>query len=656
MFSKTASNTTTPDQANRRGVARRAPSTERLMGPLDVVLLSAWCGLAAGLLEVGARVSCRAIEPTRRLYMMSRHFVWLTPLANMVVFIGVGVCLAALTRLCPRLGRWLSARTLCALSLLPSLVVAAPRIFPEAWFILTLGIASWLVPFFRSSARTRRWLFRGLPVLVGLVLILAGSELSAEWIKERREAGRSLPSASSPSVLLIVLDTVRYDHLSMCGYSRPTTPALERMARKGVQFDAARAPAPWTLASHASFFTGRWPHELDINWATPLRTKYPMLAEFLGSRGYATAGIAANTYCSHDAGLDRGFTHFEDFQLPKLAFLRTAVLFEEVVRTLHIWESHFDSAVLHRLRDFADNWFNTDLRRDASSVNRGFLDWLAGRRQSARPFFVFLNYMDAHAPYRLADGATHRFGRKIETQDERKVIYDAWSTIDKLELPRHYQTLARDCYDNCIGYLDEQIGLLFEELERRDVLKNTLVVITSDHGEGFGEHDLFDHGESLYNTEIRVPLLIVPPAVGLAPAVVRQPVSLRDLPATVIDLLGLGRESPFPGRSLATLWRDRPATFLAAAEEGVLSELKEPNPYNPNHGRSPAYAGSLISLTDGDFVYIRNEKDGTERLFNERDDPRQLTDRAKGEAYRPVLDRFRAQADRIKPRRPERAR
>ena len=120
------------------------------------------------------------------------------------------------------------------------------------------------------------------------------------------------------------------------------------------------------------------------------------------------------------------------------------------------------------------------------------------------------------------------------------------------------------------------------------MLDRTLVIVTSDHGEGLGEHDLFDHGESLYSTEIRVPLLIVLPAGGRPRGVVHETVSLRDLPATIVDLVGLaGRR--FPGRSLARLWRNPPQRAVPAVEGGALSELPSPNPRDPNQGRSPAF-------------------------------------------------------------------
>jgi arylsulfatase A-like enzyme len=175
------------------------------------------------------------------------------------------------------------------------------------------------------------------------------------------------------------------------------------------------------------------------------------------------------------------------------------------------------------------------------------------------------------------------------------------------------------------------------------MLDRTLVIVASDHGEGLGEHDLFDHGESLYNTEIHVPLLIVLPSPGQHGRVVSEPVSLRDLPATIVDFVGLAATSPFPGRSLASLWRTSPPAADPDVRTDVFSELPIANPANPNQGRSPAARGPLVSLAQGDYVYIRNQRDGTEQLFHESEDRRELSNRAGLEAMRPVLERFRQQ-------------
>jgi arylsulfatase A-like enzyme len=629
--------------------APRTPTIPSLLGSLDILVVAAWCGLTAGLLEVGTRVLCRAINPVHRLYSMTRHFVWLTPLANMLLFVVVGLCLAAMTRMWPRIGGKLGLRLICALAILPMLMVAVPQIFAEAWFILALGIASWLVPpIERRAAYVRRLLAQTFPGLLGIVFILVAAVYGGDWLKERREANRAQPPAGSPNVLLIVLDTVRADRLSLYGYERPTTPTLERLAKEGIRFDAARATAPWTLMSHASFFTGRWPHELDVEWVTPLRNNFPMLSEYLGAHGYATAGLVSNTYCAYDTGLSVGFTHYEDYIVEKLSALRTSVIIDETVKTILIAGLRHETGPLRAAHDWLTSLSEVGTRRNAESINRGLLSWLDGRPNPGRPFFVFLNYLDAHAPYKVPSDTTRRFGRKPQTRDEIRVLYEQWTALDKLDLPRHYLTLARDCYDSCLAYLDEQIRLLLDDLERRGVLSRTLVVITSDHGEGLGEHDLFEHGESLYSTEIHVPLLIIPPAGVKTMGVVRETVSLRDLPATITEMVGLGSGSPFPGRSLSALWSHPAAQSAEVVDAEALSELPSPSPSDSSHGRSPARRGPLVSLAKGAHVYIRNEADRTEELYDQREDPRELTNRVGNHGMMPILEQFRKRLARIK--------
>jgi arylsulfatase A-like enzyme len=523
------------------------------------------------------------------------------------------------------------------------LALADRRIYVEAWLVVALGAAFLVVPVLeRHPAGSRRWLALSALALLGLVLVQAGSIVGVVRLKHWRVEGRPLPPAGSPNVLLIVLDTVRADRLSLHGYPRATTPTLERLAARGVRFDEARAPAPWTLASHASFFTGRWPHELDVQWLAPLRADFPALAVYLGEHGYATAGFVSNAgYCSYDTGLDRGFTHYEDYVLERLGSLRTAGLVDGAVKAFAELTLPFDHGWFHRWRAAVGDWFFADERKSAEWINRDVLNWFARRREPGRPFFVFLNYLDTHTPYLLPPGARRRFGAGPKSKEKYQEILTDWGLLDKWKLPERYRVLARDAYDNCVAYLDEQLGALFDELQRRGALNETLVVITSDHGEGLGEHGLFMHVESLYRTEVRVPLLVLPPSHRPSGAVVRQPVSLRDLPATIVDLLGLGNGSPFPGRSLARFWAVPPSGPAPAEAEGALSELAAPNPSDPNQGRAPTHRGPLISLAEGDFVYIRNGGDGGEELFNERDDPDELNNLARAEAMQPVLRRFR---------------
>ena len=140
------------------------------------------------------------------------------------------------------------------------------------------------------------------------------------------------------------------------------------------------------------------------------------------------------------------------------------------------------------------------------------------------------------------------------TDADLRFLAVGWTKPTSGGFPGRRGWLAIDAYDNCLAYLDERLGELIDELQRRGVLDQTLVIVTADHGEGLGEHGLFDHGESLYRTEIRVPLVFVLPAErGRSPGAVAEFVSLRDIAATIADFVRPGTKSPFPGRSLLAL-------------------------------------------------------------------------------------------------------
>ena len=373
--------------------------------PFSFVALSMWCGLVAGLLEVGTILLRKRVIGANRLFGMSRHFVWLIPVTNLLIFLGLGIVLALFFVWRPIQGRRLGAHLLCATTLLPPFLVAVPEIHFLAWLILALGIASWAVPVLeRSAAPLRRWVTISFPALACFVAILAGCLIGGDSIREKRETYRPLPAPGSPNLLWIVLDTVGADHLSLHGSAHRTSPTLEELSRRGIRFDRAQATAPWTLPSHGSMFTGRWPHEISAGWMEPLDAAAPTVAEYLGGKGYATAGFVANRfYCGWDSGLSRGFTHYEDHDLPRLGGFRLAALVDRFLDGLHqvdrFHRNRLGFDLIPPVEDRVMGLFTGGDRKEAAVVNREFLDWLSGRRQPERPFFVFLNYFDAHYPY-----------------------------------------------------------------------------------------------------------------------------------------------------------------------------------------------------------------------------------------------------------------
>jgi arylsulfatase A-like enzyme len=287
-------------------------------------------------------------------------------------------------------------------------------------------------------------------------------------------------------------------------------------------------------------------------------------------------------------------------------------------------------------------------RKDAAMVHREFLDWLSRRGQPERPFFAFLNDYDAHWPYWVPEPGIHRFGSAPGDDDESDLIQEWWR-LDKGTITAAHVAFARDAYDDCVAHLDEQLGRLVDELGRRGLRERTWIIVVADHGESFGEHaGVFCHGTSLYRTELHVPLLVVPPSTGRAAAGLRvaEPVSLRDLAATIVDLAGMGAGSPFPGGSLARCW-DGTATGRPAPSDRsrALSEVVPNDQLDRDRVLEPR--PPLAALSDGEWTYIRREGEVREELYQLADDPAETRDRAADPEARPRLERMRAALGRL---------
>jgi arylsulfatase A-like enzyme len=371
-------------------------------------------------------------------------------------------------------------------------------------------------------------------------------------------------------------------------------------------------------------FTGRWANELSSTWRSPLDDTYPTVAEALSAHGYATAGFVANLhYTSRELGLARGFAHFEDYPVSLGQLVHCSAL----VRTV---------ATNFRLRRFLRN---DELlsRVSADEINQRFLAWLAAR-DSTRPFFVFLNYFDAHLPYLPPPPFDRQFG---PPPSGKVSLLGRW-----IIHPRRHQPSAQDiaagmaAYDGALAYVDSRIGALLDQLDRQGLLDKTVIVITADHGEEFGEHGVFGHGDSLYLASVHVPLVIAyPPRV--AARRIAEPVTLRDLAATVVDLTDVSVTPAFPGRSLAQLWA-APARG-ANAPEPVLSELRRPTGVLP---AVPVAKGDMTSLTGTGRRYIRNG-DGVEELYDVDHDYWESRNLAGLESGREELTEFRGLLGRL---------
>ncbi len=626
----------------RRLAARAATAVgpESRPTPLSVVLMAQWLGLVTGLLELVLLLVQDHFFGTATIggLQLNRHFPWMIPVTHLMIFSVAGLVLAPMALLRARFVPRLTAFLLCALSFF-SLIATIPGLYLASSVILACGLSA---PFVRLLAGEgfRRRARRRLPVLFGCVLLLGGIRSGQVHLVERW-AHANLPPArtNAPNVLLIVMDTVRADHLSLHGYGRDTSPNLVRFASRAVRFEQARATAPWTLPSHASMFTGRWQSEIKVFVNRPLDATFPTLAEFLGGCGYVTGGFVANTgFCNSWYGLARGFIHYEDYYANDLVVslaetFRSAELGRRVLRVIN---------TANNVRSG-----ETNQRKDAARINGDFLAWLG--KQENRPFFAFLNYYDAHDPYVAPEWFHRNLGLKPTTVADYRLLQGVHVNQrladGKGVTPRDI-ALVNDAYDDCVASIDEQLGRLFDELDRRGVLSNTLVIVTADHGEHLGEHKIYGHGQSLYRPELHVPLLIAFPAGAPSGVSISAPVSLRDLAATVVDRVGLGKNSPFPGRTLARFWDQAPEPSDPRAQP-VLSELIRGAKRDPHIKWPPALRGRMQSLVADGNTYIRNG-DGSEELYDLEADPAEVHDLSGAVDAPATLERFRAAAKQIR--------
>jgi arylsulfatase A-like enzyme len=623
---------------------KAGPGTQQRAGGLFLTTL--WFGLLAGWLELGLVLAQRAINPHIPLDALrtNRHFVWMVPVSDVLIFGIVGLAIALLAKLRPGLAWWTAWRLPVGLSFL-TLLLTIDGLFAIACVVLAGGLASTIGPWLgRRAADLGRVVRLSFPVMAVGLVVLTGLTYKRVTSAEHRALALHPPARpGAPNVLLIVLDTVRAASLGLYGYDRATTPNLERLARKGVVFAEARSSAPWTLPSIASMMTGCWPHELSVAPDLPLDGTFPTLAEVLGREGYATAGFVGNTwYCSSRLGLGRGFARYQG------AYENQTVSLFEIVRSSGLGRRI--TQVLGYPIHYTEG--ETSVRKTAAMINRDVLGWLAGR-PAGEPYFVFINYYDAHAPYLVPDGDFPHFGMAAlpiveQAEIDRRFLEQtaemtAMGSVASGKIVTDAMTLYRDRYESSIAYLDQQVGLLLDVLDCRGSLENTLVIVTSDHGEHLGEHGLLGHAQSLYRREVHVPLVVIPPSRSSTSRTVYEPVSLRDIPATVAQWADLGPGNPFPGHSLTRFLND--GTERLADISPVLSEVQHIEA-QPRAAHIPSSLGPVRSLVSGNRVYIRSGG-GREELYDLWGDPLESDDLTKYPRARPVIGRFREELGRL---------
>ncbi len=351
-------------------------------------------------------------------------------------------------------------------------------------------------------------------------------------------ACRSPERRPPQAVVLVSLDTLRPDHLGAYGYAKPTSPEIDRFRRDSVLFRDAVANAPSTLPSHASILTSLGPlhHGASLARESALRPGVPTLASVLREAGFATASFNGGGQLHRTWGLDRGFEVYE-------------------------------SAPASASAEIGDDTMSQQLAAARP--------WLASVRE--RPFFLFLHTYEVHHPYtprpeRLAAMETH-YGGRLPNEISIRLIKKINSGRKKL-LPGDLEHIVA-AYDAEIASADAGFAELLRLLREMGRYESALVVLLSDHGEAFGERGKVGwHGDTLYDEQLRIPLIVKLPARRLAGTTIDAQVSGIDIAPTLLSILGIPIPSGFSGSAVDLEGRAaRHAPWSIAGLDGVANEI-----------------------------------------------------------------------------------
>jgi arylsulfatase A-like enzyme len=392
----------------------------------------------------------------------------------------------------------------------------------------------------------------------------------------------------APNVILIGADTLRADRLSCYGYTGSQTPHIDALAADGVRYPEMTAQASWTKPSFATIFTSLYP---SSHTATGKPHRLPQtvitLAEVLAASGYHTGGFADNPSISAAFGFDQGFAHYEYLEPDHLFAGNEAASQMALYQLLRrVW------AMVTGGRIYPQHFY-----QEASVVNHHAEAWLEANKDTR--FFLFLHYMDPHDPY-FAHPYNGVGSARASNQNPDPALAPTFSQL----------------YDGEIAYLDEHLGQLFAWLRAEGLYDDTLVILTGDHGEEFQEHGGWWHGQTLYQEQIAVPLIIKYPGGAQAGSIVSDLVRSLDVAPTILDVAGVPIPEVMMGRSL---WSDAEAPAYAFAEEdhegNILYAVR-----STTHKLILANADNPRGLPEDELFELAVDPGEQENLFAEQPD------------------------------------
>jgi len=310
------------------------------------------------------------------------------------------------------------------------------------------------------------------------------------------------------NVILLSADALRADHLSSYGYHRDTSPALDELGEESLRFTNAYSASSHTREAVPALLTGEYP---DVAVDSRYHLDTESVTEMLSAEGFATAGFHSNPFVSRAYGFDQGFDYFDD-------------------------DLHFGQNKLIALAQRAFDKLRNRHYARAEEINQRSLSWLDGLDDD-EPFFLWNHYMDTHGPYEPPGKYATRYAdREVSGREAQKLYQRVIS--DPESITEEERELLIDLYDGEIRYNDAQISVFLDAMRERELLEESLVIVTADHGDAFGEHGYYEHPRYLHDEITHVPLFVRPP--GGREEEVETPASTLDVLATIKQVVGGG--------------------------------------------------------------------------------------------------------------------
>lgn len=347
----------------------------------------------------------------------------------------------------------------------------------------------------------------------------------------------------APNIVLITIDSLRGDHTTCLDYERNVDPRLSELCERGTTFQQAVANGPNTTASFPSILTGA--HSLTYGPYGVCGEGSPFLSRELNQADYQTVGYHSNPHLGEEQGYPTGFDLFNDAVEGNKSIADIKDSIDHLLST---------DTILYRLLRRAWHYFSTTTNSSAyaraDTISDNAIDWIDQKRTTNNPFFMWLHYMDVHYPFNPPKTAMEELS--FTPLSKRQVVNLNGKMQENPEelTEKDIEDLLK-LYDAEIRYTDSQIGRVLDTLEESGILENTIVIVTADHGEAFGEHDRFGHHPYPYDELIKVPLIIAGP--GVESTTVNKQVSLLDLSPTVLDLVGAETPDSMEGQSFASV-------------------------------------------------------------------------------------------------------